>query len=1420
MIHGVWTGGRLGLWGEQPPEVPGALATLTLTLPTVDGKPVPASEEPPPDATLAAWPVEAVLLDPGPALDLLLDIDDLDWTPGGDLRYLAVVASYAAGLLRRGRLLPALVTADGAHAARWRPVLTGRDAAAFRELAAAMPGAVRAADAAPPGQVLRDLLDAFTDAAARRSLPERLLLGHRPGPKAPVADRWMRALTADDPTVTATTAQRPELAALRTALDGWHRSAHQANEPVRVCFRLVEPLPTTDRWDLEFALQSVDDPSLYVPADVIWAGQRVPGLPARPDETLLAGLGRAVRLFPPLDEALREAQPTESILDTAAAFTFLRQAAPLLQAAGYGVQLPAWAGRKTLGLKLTTRTKSTAGGGKALAAQGVGKDQLVDFKVDLMVGDEEISAADLHDLARLKVPLLRVKGRWVELDDRQLTAAIRAVEQHRTGELTIAEVLGQVAAGGEEDLPLVAVDADGWLGDLLSGDADHRLQPTATPPTFQGTLRPYQERGLSWLDFLSRLGIGGILADDMGLGKCIGPESPVFLNGTLVSAEDAWQRYGDGTSTFDDGEGQWRTPTEPLVTNALDAQGRMVVSPVTRLYRQRIAEKVRLVELDDGSQLTVTRRHRLRGVEEWTRDFSVGDTLCVPGRLEWSGAPVAHDLVRLLAWQISEGDESRNGTLRITQKDPAILHALVRHIHAVGDRFQLTMNSPRVFPDRNCHVLRMCSAGYAAFLRQHGYEWGRRSAHKRIPDLVMAADEASVRLFLREFFSAEGSVNQRMRMVEISSASRWLMDQLVTLLRRFGVWMRVTTKNKTAVNGSGIARPYRVGVIGGGSLRRFNALVGFSDPIKQGKLDGICATKVNTNVEGIPGSDLLRAAHALTKLPQRHFGVGTVYFAGSQELSRPTATAAVEAIDRILSGEAERAYQALPTSKWTTRTRAAYAALDRPALADLRERLEGRTNQQVYYSRVTSIQDVDYTGEVYDFEVAGEHNFVAGGMLCHNTAQTLSLLLAERERGAVGSTLLVCPMSLVSNWRKEAEKFAPSLDVYVHHGATRDAARLGKADLVITTYGTALRDLEALRAVEWGRVVCDEAQAIKNSGTRQSQAVRAIPARTRLALTGTPVENHLAELWSIMDFANPGLLGPAKTFRRRYQEPIEVRQDEDAAAALKRATGPFVLRRLKTDKTIISDLPEKLEMKVWCPLTPEQAALYQAVVDDMLNKIGSSMGIERRGNVLAAMTRLKQVCNHPAHLLRDGSKLAGRSGKLARLQELAEEIVEEGDKGLVFTQYAEFGSLLQPYLAAHLDRPVLWLHGGLSKQRRDELVTRFQNDPEPMIFLLSLKAAGTGLNLTAANHVIHVDRWWNPAVEDQATDRAYRIGQARNVQVRKFVCTGTIEERVDEMIERKKALAQRVVGTGEEWLTELSTEELRDLFALDPKAVG
>ncbi|MFC4589728.1 DEAD/DEAH box helicase [Sphaerisporangium corydalis] len=1006
VVHGAWTGGALALWAEDtsPPEstsprggpsprgggrahpfaAPASVlaaalgeaaaravpAELTLRLPGSAKGPLPSPESGLPSAAraprLAAWRVPALLAGPAEALALLGALTEPpppapgapEWGPGTSLRYLAVVAEHARALVRRGRVLPQLVIEDGAHAARWRPVLTGADATAFRELATAMPPACRAAgQGSPSARVLRESLAALADGAVRLALPDRLLRGVRPGPKSPLPERWLSALTSGDAALPG--AGEPEAAELGGALREWLAAAHRMDGPIRVCFRLIEPEGDADAWELEFALQSVEDPSLYVPASRLWDGERVPGLPRRSDEILLAGLGRAVRLCPELHTALYDARPSGMTVDTAWAFGFLRRAAPLLQAAGYGVSLPAWAGRKGIGLRLTTRSRA-ATPSRAVAGQGFGLGELVDFRVDLAVGDHTISEEELEELARLKVPLVRVRGQWVELDDRQLKAALTAIERRRAGEMTVAEVIAEVVGGGDEELPLVAVDADGPLGDLLSGEADRRLAAVATPAAFNGVLRPYQERGLSWLSFLSRVGLGGILADDMGLGK---------------------------------------------------------------------------------------------------------------------------------------------------------------------------------------------------------------------------------------------------------------------------------------------------------------------------------------------------------------------------------------------------------------------------------------------------------------------------------TAQTLSLLLDERTDGPVPPTLLVCPMSLVGNWQKEAARFAPSLRVYVHHGGTRKrdeelAAAVRDADLVVTTYGTALRDVGTLMGFAWGRVVCDEAQAIKNSAARQAQAVRSIPARTRLALTGTPVENHLAELWSIMEFCNPGLLGPAKRFRTRYQEPIEARGDEDAARALRRATGPFVLRRLKTDKTIISDLPEKQEMKVWCTLTPEQASLYQAVVTDMMARIDGSEGIERRGNVLAAMTRLKQVCNHPAHLLKDGSRLSGRSGKLARLEELAQEIVEEGDRALVFTQYAEFGSLLQPYLAAHLDRPVLWLHGGLPKKKRDELVERFQEGDEPMIFLLSLKAAGTGLNLTAANHVIHVDRWWNPAVEDQATDRAFRIGQTKNVQVRKFICAGTLEERIDEMIERKKALAESVVGAGEDWITGLSTERLRELFRLGPEAVS
>ena len=1002
VLHGIWAGHALCLWAEdaalpargraggsagshpfacQPPELAELLepsgdlvrkatdTELQLRLPTVAG--APQVSAPPPGGRppgLMPWRIPALAFGPMAALELLAILDEGTGVAlGASVPYLAAVARLAAGLAERGRVLPVLAREDQAYAARWHPVLAASDAQRARDLAAAMPPVCRAA-AGGPGQFSTGdtddpfpaALGALTDAAARKRLQAPLLPARRGRIPAhiPVAERYVVALTSTDARIEVSTPrEEAEAADLAAELNAWLDGARMPAGPVRTCFRLIEPADAeSDPWLVEFTLQSTEDPSLMIPAAEVWSGSEGLGS-GDPVEQLLAGLGGAARLFPELGGALREPAPCGLALDTAGAFKFLKLTGSLLAGAGFGVLLPDWVRKARLGLKLTTRSTSTSPATAAVTTPKFGMKDLVEFRYDLAVGDQTLDAGELAELARLKIPLVRLRGQWVELDDAHLAAALKFLERNPPGTMSAADALGAGLRGPDDEVPLAAVDADGWLGDLMSGQAEHRLRPVPAPDGFTGTLRPYQERGLAWLSFLGELGLGGVLADDMGLGKTI----------------------------------------------------------------------------------------------------------------------------------------------------------------------------------------------------------------------------------------------QLLSLVSSSSAT---------------------------------------------------------------------------------------------------------------------------------------------------------------------------------------------------------------------------------------PTLLVCPMSLVGNWQREAARFTPGLRVHVHHGADRLdgeelTAALADADLVITTYGVATRDRAALAQVRWARVVCDEAQNIKNHATRQAQAVRALPAGARIALTGTPVENRLGELWSIMEFTNPGLLGPAEKFRKRYAIPVERHADADAVESLKRLTRPFLLRRLKTDKSIISDLPDKQEMKVWCNLTAEQASLYQATVGDMLSRIEAAEDdISRRGLVLATMAKLKQVCNHPAHLLADGSRLPGRSGKLARLEEICDEIVAEGDKALCFTQYAEFGRMLQPHLAALLGCPVLFLHGGTTKKQRDAMVTEFDALDEPALFLLSLKAGGTGLNLTAASHVIHVDRWWNPAVEDQATDRAFRIGQRRNVQVRKFVCVGTLEERIDTMIEEKKALAEQIVGTGESWLTELSVADLRTVLQLSPEAVS
>lgn len=449
---------------------------------------------------------------------------------------------------------------------------------------------------------------------------------------------------------------------------------------------------------------------------------------------------------------------------------------------------------------------------------------------------------------------------------------------------------------------------------------------------------------------------------------------------------------------------------------------------------------------------------------------------------------------------------------------------------------------------------------------------------------------------------------------------------------------------------------------------------------------------------------------------------------------------------------------------------------------------------------------------------------LADDMGLGKTVQTLALLQHLMLSGERRPVLLICPTSVIENWRREAERFVPGLSVMVHHGSGRlkgdkFAEKVVKNATVISSYALLQRDCAVFSRMDWAGVVLDEAQNIKNPETYQARAARSIKADWRIALTGTPVENHAGDMWAIMEFLMPGLLPNRAKFIREFLYPIQA-GEQHAMDRLRRITGPFILRRLKTDKSIINDLPEKIESEVFCPLSREQASLYSAVLGSLDEAMSGAEGIRRKGIILAAITSLKQICDHPALYLKDGSNLSGRSGKLARLAELAEEMLSAKDKMLIFTQYAEMGSLLKKFLQENFGREVLFLHGGVPREKRDEMVARFQGEAEaPPFFVLSLKAGGTGLNLTSANQVIMFDRWWNPAVEQQAVDRAYRIGQKNSVHVHYFCCKGTFEEKIERLIESKKQIADALVGTGENWLSELSEDELRELFALDYESV-
>ena len=445
---------------------------------------------------------------------------------------------------------------------------------------------------------------------------------------------------------------------------------------------------------------------------------------------------------------------------------------------------------------------------------------------------------------------------------------------------------------------------------------------------------------------------------------------------------------------------------------------------------------------------------------------------------------------------------------------------------------------------------------------------------------------------------------------------------------------------------------------------------------------------------------------------------------------------------------------------------------------------------------------------------------LADDMGLGKTPQAIAYLLARKEMfPEKNPALIICPTSVAGNWERELERFAPSLRVYVHHGTEREKNEkfheaVSQIDVVITTYTVTGRDVSLFANVHWSSIILDEAQNIKNYRTKQARSVHLLSAEHKIALTGTPIENRLSELWSIMHFLNNGFLGHAERFKEMYAIPIERNENPEKAEELRRLIRPFMLRRVKTDPTIISDLPDKIETKVYCTLTQEQATLYQSVVASIATSIEKAGGNKRRGIVLASLTKLKEICDHPCLYLHEWEYNVARSGKMQRLVEMLEEVIESGGAAIVFTQYATFAIELRTILEEYFKETVLLLTGQTTRSIREELIAKFMDPNGPKIFILSLKAGGVGLNLTRANHVFHIDRWWNPAVENQATDRAFRIGQRRDVVVHLMIAAGTLEERIDSMLEEKRGLADQILGGGDDWLMSLSNSELLNVISL------
>lgn len=934
-------------------------------------------------------------------------------------------------------------------------------------------------------------------------------------------------------------------------------------------------------------------------------------------------------------------------------------------------------------------------------------------------------------------------------------------------------------------------------------------------------LRPYQKKGWMFLQTCKK----GILGDEMGLGKCLGGNSMIFINGFLKSIEDIWDEYKH-LPIVNDELGSWiDVSKENLIVNSVNDIGQIVESKIGQLYRQYVKEPVRKITFADGNELILTKSHQLLSLTNWKNDFSQNDYINVPKQLKFnSGNDLNLDLVTLMAWQIGEGCETKPRVC-IYAKDTHLLQRVKDKAFRFAQDFNIKINSiPLKIDKKKCSFLNLSSIEYKKFIIKYfNYNWGQKAANKFIPDKIVAGSNKVITTFLQEYFTCEGSVSKSQRIVEISSASYKIIQQLNVMLRRLGIWLRTSRRMKCATNGLKIKRPYYIGIIGGHSLRTFQEKVGFIDNKHQQILNEICKPTANPNVETIPIKTHLHNLQKTLQIPKRHFGIETTYFNNTQNVSHTTFKILIDNIKSMLDGTKLQEYITLPKSKWTEKTITAYNTMDKSVLTNALELYEQLYSMECNFNQITNIEEFYYEGYVYDLEIPKYHNFIANNTICHNTAQATAFMV---NRGAF---FVVCPASLMYNWQSEIEKFSnlrseivtskgfkynPLVNVYILSYGILDQLYVLRqnlsdeeyniieknlVDLAITkrqnkvlrnrlnvfrsSYvngqlktGLAKKDLRYLRGIpelidahpdvaKINGVVIDESHYFANYKTKRHANIFNLFAKKeyRILLSGTNIRNRVSEFFPQLQFIAPDEFDNFFQFAIRYCNGHrgEYGWDFSGASHLNELYEKISPYFLRRlKKDVLEELPELQRTIINLPMDAKVAKEYQAIEDEYTSNLNIG-----KAEHLVKIGKLKKYLS---------------LAKVEQTIEFVDTILQGDNKVVLFTQYLD----TMAKLTEHYGNSAVCIKGDMPSAHRFQVVEEFQNNPDIKVIVIT-KAGKEGLTLTAASYMIKVDLLWTPGDHCQIEARIHRIGQNNGAKIYYMIVRGSLEEKIYEILSNK-----------------------------------